>query len=264
MVKRVRLSLVANDADDSSTSLRKPRRGAARRHNSGNNSAGNNAKMDARVRNGQSYSKDLKAKSPGQSEMMDSIDSHDIVFSIGPAGTGKTHIAIRKAVEFLKAGKISRIILSRPAVEAGRERLGFMPGGLDEKMEPYMRPLYDELLTCVPAQTIKTWMAERVLEIAPLGFMRGRTFSGCFVVVDEAQNATAGQLKMVLTRLGFGSTMVITGDPDQSDLDEGDSGLASVAAQLKGRVSGIDVVCLNEVDVVRHPTVRAMVALLAA
>lgn len=164
-------------------------------------------------------------------------------------------------MEALKGGKVKRIVLARPAVEAG-ERLGFLPGTAEEKLDPYMRPLYDALLDRMAPAQVSALLAAKVIEIAPIGFLRGRTLSSAFVVVDESQNMTLGQLRMVLTRLGFGSTMVLTGDPDQSDLEEGDSGLAAVADSLEGQEDGIAVVRLGETDIVRHPMVQRMLQLL--
>jgi phosphate starvation-inducible protein PhoH and related proteins len=210
----------------------------------------------------QSYVKNLTAKSQGQKELMESIDSHDVILALGPAGTGKTYIAVAKAVEMLKSGKVGRLVMTRPAVEAGGERIGFLPGGIEDKMDPYMRPLYDALLERVSPAQIKSWIADKVLEIAPLAFMRGRTFANCVIVMDEAQNATWGQLQMVLTRLGFGSKMIVTGDPDQSDLERGDSGLSDMAQAISGKLSSVSVVRLDEADVVRHPTVRALLPIL--
>jgi phosphate starvation-inducible PhoH-like protein len=262
MAKRPALHLVDGYSDDMQE--RAKRRRPSRTGRSGrptvDNSAGPQGSLGQAT---QAYSKNLVAKSVGQQVLMNAIDNQDIVFAMGPAGAGKTKIAIAKAVDALKAGTVRRIILARPAVEAG-ERLGYMPGGLEEKLDPYMRPLYDALLESVAPQQLKAWMADRIVEIVPIGFMRGRTLANSFIVVDEAQNLTRGQMKMVLTRLGFGSTMVITGDPDQPDLDDGDSGLVDVAAQLEGRLDGCSVVRLGDSDVVRHPTVRAMLPLLMA
>ena len=165
----------------------------------------------------QAYLKTLKAKSDGQAELMEAIDAHNMVLALGPAGTGKTYLAVAKAVEALEAGKVGRIVLSRPAVEAG-ESIGFLPGDMEDKLAPYLRPLYDALSDRLSMKRVKALMAEGLIEIAPIGYMRGRTLNNAFVVVDEAQNCTYVQLKMLLTRLGWHSTMVVTGDPQQSDL----------------------------------------------
>src|SRR6202035_2092336 len=173
----------------------------------------------------QGYLKTIKPKSPGQATLIEAIDAKNLVLALGPAGTGKTYLAIAKAVEAFDAGKVGRIVLSRPAVEAG-ESLGFLPGDLQEKLAPYLRPLYDALTERLGTKRLKALLADGTIEIAPVAYMRGRTLSECFVVIDEAQNCTYGQIKMLLTRLGWRSTMVLTGDPDQSDLLNGLSGLA--------------------------------------
>ena len=206
------------------------------------------------------YVKNVKAQSEAQQQFMDAIDSHSVVLALGPAGTGKTYLAIAKAVEALEAGKVSRIVLSRPAVEAG-ESLGFLPGDLNEKLAPYLRPLYDALTERLGTKRLKAMIADGVIEIAPVAYMRGRTLSECFVVIDEAQNCTYGQLKMLLTRLGWRSTMLLTGDPDQTDLLPGMSGLGDIATRLE-RVPEIPVVRLGEADIVRHPLVASMLGVL--
>lgn len=208
----------------------------------------------------QAYLKTLKAKSDGQAELMEAIDNHNMVLALGPAGTGKTYLAVAKAVEALEAGKVGRIVLSRPAVEAG-ESIGFLPGDMEDKLAPYLRPLYDALSDRLSMKRVKALMAEGLIEIAPIGYMRGRTLNNAFVVVDEAQNCTYVQLKMLLTRLGWHSTMVVTGDPQQSDLLPGISGLSDVAERLKS-VPDISVVKLAERDIVRHPLVASMIGVL--
>ena len=208
----------------------------------------------------QGYLKTIKAKSDGQAEMMKAIDDRNLVMALGPAGTGKTYLAIAKAVEALEAGKVGRIVLSRPAVEAG-ESIGFLPGEMEDKLAPYLRPLYDALSDRLSMKRVRALMAEGAIEIAPVGFMRGRTLNNAFVVIDEAQNCTYVQLKMLLTRLGWHSTMVITGDPNQSDLLPGISGLGDVADRLEA-VAGIAVVRLKDVDIVRHPLVASMLGVL--
>jgi phosphate starvation-inducible PhoH-like protein len=208
----------------------------------------------------QGYVKTIKAKSEGQSALMKAIDERNLVMALGPAGTGKTYLAIAKAVEALEAGKVGRIVLSRPAVEAG-ESIGFLPGEMEDKLAPYLRPLYDALSDRLSMKRVRALMAEGAIEIAPVGFMRGRTLNNAFVVIDEAQNCTYMQLKMLLTRLGWHSTMVITGDPNQSDLLPGVSGLGDVADRLEG-VAGISVVRLADIDIVRHPLVASMLGVL--
>jgi phosphate starvation-inducible PhoH-like protein len=198
--------------------------------------------------------------SPAQQLLMDAIDEKSVVLALGPAGTGKTYLAIAKAVEALEAGKVGRIVLSRPAVEAG-ESLGFLPGDLNEKLAPYLRPLYDALTERLGTKRLKAMLADGIIEIAPVAYMRGRTLSECFVVIDEAQNCTYTQIKMLLTRLGWRSTMVLTGDPDQTDLLPGISGLAEIASRLE-RLPDIPVVRLSESDIVRHPLVASMLTVL--
>ena len=191
---------------------------------------------------------------------MEAIDEKNLVMAVGPAGTGKTYIAISKAVEALEAGRVSRIVLSRPAVEAG-ESIGYLPGDMEDKLAPYLRPLYDALTDRLSVKRMRALMAEGAIEIAPVGFMRGRTLNNAFVVIDEAQNCTYMQLKMLLTRLGWHSTMVVTGDPNQSDLLPGISGLAEVANKFEA-VSNIAVVRLADRDIVRHPLVAEMLGVL--
>jgi len=208
----------------------------------------------------QSFLKVVKPRSEGQAALMAAIDAFPLVMALGPAGTGKTYLAISKAVEALEAGRVGRIVLSRPAVEAG-ESIGFLPGDMEDKLAPYLRPLYDALQDRLSAKRLKAMMAEGLIEIAPIGFMRGRTLNNAFVVIDEAQNCTYVQLKMLLTRLGWNSTMVVTGDPAQSDLLPELSGLKSIADKLEP-VRDIAVVRLTEVDIVRHPLVASMLGVL--
>jgi phosphate starvation-inducible protein PhoH and related proteins len=208
----------------------------------------------------QRYQKTVKSRSENQAQLMNALESHALVCALGPAGTGKTYLAICKAVEALQKGKVSKIILSRPAVEAG-EQLGFLPGGMEDKLAPYLRPLYDALADRLSPAQLKHMLAEGVIEIAPIGFMRGRTLNNAFIVIDEAQNCTYTQLKMLLTRLGWHSTMVITGDPGQSDLSADISGLARAAERLE-KLSGAAVVKLEAADVVRHPLVAEMLDVL--
>jgi phosphate starvation-inducible PhoH-like protein len=200
----------------------------------------------------------INARSPGQREYLAALRERDMVFSLGPAGSGKTYLAVAMGVSLLLAGKVERIVLSRPAVEAG-ERLGFLPGDLKEKIDPYLRPLYDALHDMVPAEQIAKRMEAGDIEIAPLAFMRGRTLSHCYVILDEAQNTTAMQMRMFLTRLGEGSRMVVTGDPSQVDLPRGErSGLADAVDTL-AHVEGIRFVRLSSKDVVRHDLVTRIV-----
>ena len=189
---------------------------------------------------------------------MEAIDRHDVVFGVGPAGTGKTYLAMAQAVAYLTAKRVTRIVLARPAVEAG-ERLGFLPGDLQEKVNPYLRPLYDALYDMLDVDRVDRLLDRRTIEIAPLAFMRGRTLNDAFVILDEAQNTTAEQMKMFLTRLGFGSKAVVTGDITQIDLPAGSvSGLVEVLRILE-RVDGIAFTRFGELDVVRHPLVRRIV-----
>jgi phosphate starvation-inducible PhoH-like protein len=206
------------------------------------------------------YVKNVRAMSPAQQLFMDAIDAQSVVLALGPAGTGKTYLAIAKAVEALESGKVQRIVLSRPAVEAG-ESLGFLPGDLSEKLAPYLRPLYDALTERLGTKRLKQMLTDGIIEIAPVAYMRGRTLSECFVVIDEAQNCTYTQIKMLLTRLGWRSTMVLTGDPDQTDLLPGISGLAEIASRLE-QLADIPVVRLAEGDIVRHPLVASMLTVL--
>ena len=208
----------------------------------------------------QGYVKTIKPKSIGQKQLMDAIDAKAMVLALGPAGTGKTYLAIAKAVEALEAGTVGRIVLSRPAVDAG-ESIGFLPGDMEDKLAPYLRPLFDALADRLSMKRVRALMAEGAIEIAPLGFMRGRTLNNAFVVMDEAQNCTYAQLKMLLTRLGWHSTMVVTGDPHQSDLLPGVSGLAEVANRFEA-LDYVAVVRLADVDIVRHPLVAEMLGVL--
>jgi phosphate starvation-inducible PhoH-like protein len=214
---------------------------------------------DARER-ARKYVKNVRAMSPTQQFLLDAIDERNVVLALGPAGTGKTYLAIAKAVEALDAGRAGRIVLSRPAVEAG-ESLGFLPGDLQDKLAPYLRPLYDALTERLGTKRLKSLLADGAIEVAPVAYMRGRTLNDCFVVIDEAQNCTYGQLKMLLTRLGWRSTMVLTGDPDQTDLLSGLSGFADIAGRLE-RVPEIGVIRLGESDIVRHPLVAGMLTVL--
>lgn len=198
------------------------------------------------------------AKTPGQKEIYKSSAKHDIVFAIGPAGTGKTYTSVALAVKALKERRVEKIILARPAVEAG-ENLGFLPGDLKEKIDPYLRPLYDALEDMIDQDKLNLYLQKNVIEIAPLAYMRGRTLNNAFVILDEAQNATNTQMKMFLTRIGFNSRAIITGDVTQTDLPrKHQSGLISIQ-KILSEVEGIDFVYLDEKDVVRHRLVKDII-----
>ena len=200
----------------------------------------------------------IVAKTQGQRDYLQAIANHDIVVSIGPAGTGKTYLAVAKAVEALARKRVKRIILARPAVEAG-ESLGFLPGDLQAKVDPYLRPLYDALEDMMPHDRVQRSLETRTIEIAPLAYMRGRTLADAFIILDEAQNATGAQMKMFLTRLGVNSKTVVTGDKTQIDLPRReDSGLVQVERVLPG-IEGISFCYLHETDVVRHRLVREII-----
>jgi len=200
----------------------------------------------------------VKARTPNQIKLVKEVDNNDIVFAIGPAGTGKTYTAVALAVRALKNKAIKRIILARPAVEAG-ENLGFLPGDLKEKIDPYLRPLYDSLQDMLPDDKYNKYIENRTIEIAPMAFMRGRTLDNCFVILDEAQNATKTQLKMFLTRMGPSAKLIITGDLTQVDLPpKMESGLKHAIGILKG-IKGIEMVYLDVEDVVRHPLVKEII-----
>ena len=200
----------------------------------------------------------IRPKTIGQKRYVDAIDDHTIVFGLGPAGTGKTYLAMAKAVAALRAKEVSRLILTRPAVEAG-ERLGFLPGSLHEKIDPYLRPLYDSLHDMMDPETIPKLMAAGVIEVAPLAYMRGRTLNDAFIVLDEAQNTTPEQMKMFLTRLGFGSKIVVTGDITQIDLPGGQQSGLKVVRDILRDVDGIHFAELTSNDVVRHELVARIV-----
>ena len=202
--------------------------------------------------------KTIVPRSATQIKYMEALARDEIVFALGPAGTGKTYVAVAQAVQMLMAGQVDRLILSRPAVEAG-ERLGFLPGDMKEKVDPYLRPLYDALYDMLPAEQVERRMTSGEIEIAPIAFMRGRTLSDAFIILDEAQNTTPAQMKMFLTRFGQNSRMVVCGDPRQIDLpDIGKSGLADAVTKLDG-IAGMTMIHFGAADVVRHPLVGKIV-----
>ncbi|PLR93823.1 PhoH family protein [Bacillus sp. T33-2] len=203
--------------------------------------------------------KPIRVKTLGQRYYIEAIKKNDLVFGVGPAGTGKTFLAVVMAVNALKNGHMNKIILTRPAVEAG-ESLGFLPGDLKEKVDPYLRPLYDSLHDVLGAEHTQRLIERGTIEIAPLAYMRGRTLDDAFVILDEAQNTTQAQMKMFLTRLGFGSKMVITGDNTQVDLPKGVRSGLIVAEEILGAVQGISFVHLEQSDVVRHPLVAKIIS----
>jgi len=200
----------------------------------------------------------VNARSPGQREYLEALRERDMVFALGPAGSGKTYLAVAWGVSLLLGGKVERIVLSRPAGEAG-ERLGFLPGDMREKIDPYLRPLYDALHDMLPAELIAKRMEAGDIEIAPLAFMRGRTLSHCYVILDEAQNTTPMQMRMFLTRLGEGSRMIVTGDPSQTDLPGGQKSGLNDAVDTLSSIEGIRFVRLTSKDVVRHDLVTRIV-----
>jgi phosphate starvation-inducible PhoH-like protein len=221
---------------------------------SGNESPAEVLSLDILSRRGNT----IRPKTLNQKRYVDAIDAHTIVFGIGPAGTGKTYLAMAKAVNALQRKQVTRIILTRPAVEAG-ERLGFLPGTLSEKIDPYLRPLYDALHDMMDPELIPKLMASGIIEVAPLAYMRGRTLNDAFIILDEAQNTTAEQMKMFLTRLGFGSKVVVTGDITQIDLPGGNrSGLRAAIDILEG-IDDIHIAELTSIDVVRHRLVSEIV-----
>lgn len=201
--------------------------------------------------------KTVRARTPNQKKMVTAADKNDIVFAVGPAGTGKTYTAVALAVRALKNKQVKKIILTRPAVEAG-ESLGFLPGDLKEKIDPYLRPLYDALDDMIPADKLGYYMSTRVIEIAPLAYMRGRTLDNAFIILDEAQNANNLQLKMFLTRIGANAKAIITGDPTQVDLPKNQRSGLEMATRILHHIDGIAHVELDEEDVVRHRLVKAI------
>src|SRR6266851_5347407 len=208
----------------------------------------------------QGYRRKIRPQSDGQRRLVEVIEHYHLTIALGPAGTGKTYLAVSAAVAALEAGEVGRIVLTRPAVEAG-ERLGYLPGDIGDKLAPYLRPLNDALNERLGGRRVKQLMTEGAIEMAPIAYMRGRTLNNAFIVIDEAQNCTYGQIKMLLTRLGWHSTMVVTGDPDQSDLFDGLSGLVEIARRLDP-ITDIAVVRLEGADIVRHPLVADMLTVL--
>ena len=202
--------------------------------------------------------KTVTPKNASQRRYMEEIETHDMTFGIGPGGTGKTYLAVAMAVSALLTKTVNRIILARPAVEAG-ERLGFLPGALQEKIDPYMRPLYDALYDMLDADKLERFLEKGIIEVAPLAFMRGRTLNDSFVILDEAQNTTSEQMKMFLTRLGFNSKAVVTGDITQIDLPQGKKSGLVEALEICGRIPGISVIQFGEKDVVRHNLVQQII-----
>jgi phosphate starvation-inducible PhoH-like protein len=200
----------------------------------------------------------IKPKTRGQKQYLDAIREKDIVFSIGPAGTGKTYLAVAMAVDSLKSGNVQRIILTRPAVEAG-EKLGFLPGTLTEKVDPYLRPLYDSLIDMLPIEKLSYFREQGIIEVVPLAYMRGRTLNNSFIILDEAQNTTYQQMKMFLTRIGFGSKAIITGDITQIDLEKNESSGLVIIQKILNDIDEISFVYLNEHDVVRNRIVKRII-----
>ena len=204
------------------------------------------------------HGKLVKARTSNQRKLVDLSYDKDMVFAIGPAGTGKTYTAVALAVRALKNKEVKRIILTRPAVEAG-ENLGFLPGDMKDKLDPYMQPLYDALNDMIPSEKLKAFIEERVIQIAPLAFMRGRTLDNAFVILDEAQNTTNAQMKMFLTRMGMNAKFMVTGDPGQIDLPRKVSSGLKDAIKILSKKKGIDIIYLDDKDVIRHPIVKKVI-----
>lgn len=205
------------------------------------------------------WKKAIYPKSDGQKKYIQAVDEFDVIFGIGPAGTGKSYLAVAKAVQYLKKGNIDKIILSRPAVEAG-ENLGFLPGDMKDKVDPYLRPIYDALYEMIPYELVEKKIQEGIIEIAPVAFMRGRTFKNSFIIIDEAQNTSSIQMKMILTRLGHGSKMIVNGDLTQIDIKYiNDSGLSTAKTKLSN-LKTIKFINLNKKDVVRHKIVSEIIS----
>ena len=222
------------------------------------NLGGEGRSLSAETSGAPSLPRGLRPKTPGQSVYLEQIEKSDITFGIGPAGTGKTYLAVAMAVNALKAKKVKRIILTRPAVEAG-EKLGFLPGDLQAKIDPYLRPLYDALYDMLDQEKFESYLTSGVIEVAPLAFMRGRTLNDAFVILDEAQNTTGEQMKMFLTRMGFSSKVVVTGDVTQIDLPRHVTSGLAISKRVLGAIEGIAWHEFTDVDVVRHPLVGKII-----
>ncbi len=206
----------------------------------------------------ETWKKTIVPKSLGQTKYLEALNHYDLVFGLGPAGTGKSYLAVAKGVELIKKGKVEKIILSRPAVEAG-ENLGFLPGDMKEKVDPYLRPIYDALYEMMPFDRVEKKIQNGDIEIAPLAFMRGRTFQNSFIIIDEAQNTTPVQMKMILTRIGNGSKMVVNGDLSQIDIPKGIISGLSVAIKALNKIDRLKIIQLSEKDVIRHPIVAEII-----
>ena len=206
----------------------------------------------------ETWKKTIVPKSIGQKEYFEALNNYELVFGLGPAGTGKSYLAVAKGIDMLKKGLVDKIILTRPAVEAG-ERLGFLPGDMKEKIDPYLRPIYDALYEMMPADRVEKKIQSGEIEIAPLAFMRGRTFNNAYVIVDEAQNTTSVQMKMVLTRIGEGSRMVINGDLSQVDLPKGQLSGLKESEKILSKIREIKIISLKSDDVIRHPIVAKII-----
>jgi phosphate starvation-inducible PhoH-like protein len=206
----------------------------------------------------ETWKKTIIPKSLGQNSYFEALNNYELVFGLGPAGTGKSYLAVAKGIDMLKKGLVEKIILTRPAVEAG-ERLGFLPGDMKEKIDPYLRPIYDALYEMMPSDRVEKKIQSGEIEIAPLAFMRGRTFNNAYVIVDEAQNTTSVQMKMVLTRIGEGSRMVINGDLSQVDLPSGQISGLQESQKILSKINDIKIVSLEAEDVIRHPIVAKII-----
>ena len=206
----------------------------------------------------ETWKKTIIPKSLGQNSYFEALNNYELVFGLGPAGTGKSYLAVAKGIDMLKKGLVEKIILTRPAVEAG-ERLGFLPGDMKEKIDPYLRPIYDALYEMMPLDRVEKKIQSGEIEIAPLAFMRGRTFNNAYVIVDEAQNTTSVQMKMVLTRIGEGSRMVINGDLSQVDLPSGQISGLQESQKILSKINDIKIVSLEAEDVIRHPIVAKII-----
>ena len=227
------------------------------------NGVSSNSKLNQKIHENENlkfetWKKTIIPKSLGQKKYFEALNNFELVFGLGPAGTGKSYLAVAKGIHMLKKGRVEKIILTRPAVEAG-ERLGFLPGDMKEKIDPYLRPIYDALYEMMPADRVEKKIQSGEIEIAPLAFMRGRTFTNSFVIVDEAQNTTSIQMKMVLTRIGEGSRMVINGDLTQIDLPTGQISGLNESKKILSKISDIKIISLNANDVIRHPIVAKII-----